>query len=334
MGLVAEKTEEEGSLMSNALLNEPHLVELLQCPDCRSRGLVVKNIELVCSACGASFPLAGTAPILLRHDNGLFSIDDYRNASPDLNDRKIGLVRFVPSPSVNLARERVLNQLRTILDEKGICNILVVGGGSQRTWLDPLLRAVTPHQVVYSDIDSRADVDLFCDGHELPFVDESFDAVVTTAVLEHVFYPEHVAAEISRVIKISGLLYSELPFMQQVHEGAYDFTRYTLSGHRRLFNQFAEIDAGMVAGPATAFVWSLENLALAFASQSNLRKLIKIIVRLGFGWLKYLDYLLEHRPAAMDGASCTYFMGTKTNMPTPDSEIIAGYVGAKTLQHV
>jgi hypothetical protein len=28
--------------------------------------------------------------------------------------------------------------------------------------------------------------------------------------------------------------------MQQVHEGAYDFTRYTLSGHRRLFNGFTE----------------------------------------------------------------------------------------------
>jgi len=320
--------------MSNDFLNAPHLLALLQCPCCRNNGLTVKDVELVCSGCASHFPLARNTPILLRHDNDLFSIDDYRNASPDKNARLRGIAYFVPSPSVNLASDRVLNKLRTLLDAKGICNILVVGGGRQRTWLDPLLRAVTPHRVMYSDIDSGADVDLFCDGHDLPFIEGAFDAVVTTAVLEHVLYPEQVATEIGRVIKTGGLLYSELPFIQQVHEGAYDFTRFTLSGHRRLFNQFSEIDAGMVAGPATAFVWALENLALAFVSHLTLRKLAKIVVRLGFGWIKYLDYLLEDRPEAMDGASCTYFMGSKTNIRVPDSEIITNYVGAKALRHV
>lgn len=319
--------------MNNVFLSEPHLLALLQCPDCGSSGLIVNDVELICSGCAAHFPLGGNAPILIRNDNALFSIDDYRNASLDMNDRLMGLARFVPSPSVNLASVRVLNKLRTLLDANGICNILVVGGGRQRAWLDPLLRTVTPHHIVYSDIDSSADVDLFCDGHDLPFVEGSFDAVVTTAVLEHVLYPEQVAAEIGRVSKIGGLLYSELPFIQQVHEGAYDFTRFTLSGHRRLFNQFAEIDAGMVAGPATAFVWSLENLVLACVSRPTLRKFAKIVVRLGGGWIKYLDYFLENRPEAMDGASCTYILGRKCKDKVSDVDIIAHYTGAKHMQH-
>ena len=90
-------------------------------------------------------------------------------------------------------------------DAKGMSDILVVGGGCQRVWLDPLLRVVHPHRVVYSHIDSGADVDLFCDGHDLPFVDGAFDAVVTTAVLEHVLYPERVGIEIARVLKTGGL---------------------------------------------------------------------------------------------------------------------------------
>ena len=319
--------------MSVNILVDEKLRALLRCPVCRCGALNIEDVELVCSDCALCFPLAGNRPILLRSDNDLFSIDDYRTAVPDMKFGSRGCSKFVPSTSVNLSSERVLNNLRAIVDANGLSNILVVGGGRQRAWLDPLLRASMPHRVVYSDIDSGADVDLFCDGHDLPFANGAFDAVVTTAVLEHVLNPERVAAEIARVLKTGGLLYSELPFMQQVHEGAYDFTRFTLSGHRRLFNQFAEIDVGMVAGPATAFVWALENLILAFTSRSILRKLAKVGVRLGFGWIKYLDYFLVNRPEAMDGASCTYFMGAKAQHRIPDSEIIARYVGAKALRH-
>ena len=124
-----------------------------------------------------------------------------------------------------------------------------------------------------------------------------------------------------------------MPFMQQVHEGAYDFTRFTLSGHRRLFNQFAELDAGLVAGPATALVWALENFVLAFSSRPTIRKVLKAGIRFGFSWIKYFDYVLKDRHEAMDGASCTYFMGAKANMRVTDAEIIASYVGAKHLFH-
>lgn len=320
--------------MSNKCLVDPSLLALLRCPECRNGGLICKDGELLCEGCSSRFPLAGNRPILIRNDNVLFSIDGYRMAVPDNKTGPSGLARFVPSPSVNLASNRVLNKLRTMLDANGTCNILVVGGGRQRIWLNPLLCASVAHRVVYSDIDSGANVDLFCDGHELPFIDGTFDAVVTTAVLEHVLYPDQVAAEIGRVLKTGGLLYSELPFIQQVHEGAYDFTRFTLSGHRRLFNHFYEIEAGLVAGPATALVWAIENLALAFVSRPSLRVLAKVGVRLVFGWVKYLDYLLVNRPEAMDGASCTYFMGAKAEVRIPDSEIIARYVGAKALRHV
>ena len=239
----------------------------------------------------------------------------------------------MPTPSVNLASEQVLARMRQLLAKPPLAMVLVVGGGRQRQWLDEKLGAGDTVRVVYSDIDVGADVNLFCDGHDLPFVDSAFDAVVTTAVLEHVLYPERVAQEIRRVLKVGGLLYSELPFMQQVHEGAYDFTRYTLSGHRRLFNGFAEIDSGMVAGPGTALVWAIENFALAFLAQPVFRKAAKALVRIMFAWLKHTDRLLANRPEAMDGASCTYFFGRKMEQNIPDADIIARYVGAKHLSH-
>lgn len=310
-------------------------IELLRCPDCRC-GLVdiSSKHDLVCIQCGASFPLFGNRPVLLRHDNALFSIDAYFRTVE--TEREVGKFKWVPSPSVNLSAERVLSALRVRLDACAEpTTVLVVGGGSQRAWLDRLLiDGASRRKIIYSDIDSKADVDLFCDGHDLPFQDGAVDAVVTTAVLEHVLYPERVAAEIVRVLKPGGFVYSELPFMQQVHEGAYDFTRYTLSGHRRLFNAFQEIDSGLVAGPSTALVWAIENFALAFVHRSAFRKLTKALARILFGWLKYLDHLLVNRSEAMDAASCTYFFGSKAAIPVGDSEIIGNYVGAKHLTHI
>jgi SAM-dependent methyltransferase len=252
--------------------------------------------------------------------------------SPQISLR--GLARFIPTSSVNLARKRVLGRMRHFLAKLPSATVLVIGGGRQRMWLDERLGAGHAVRILYSDVDVGADVDLFCDAHDLPFANAVFDAVVTTAVLEHVLYPERAAMEIHRVLQVGGMLYSELPFMQQVHEGAYDFTRYTLSGHRRLFNGFSEIEAGMVAGPGTSLVWAIESFLLAFVGWPTLRQVAKAFVRLSFGWLKHFDRALVNHAAAMDGASCTYFFGNKIAGCVADTEIIARYVGAEHLRHV
>jgi ubiquinone/menaquinone biosynthesis C-methylase UbiE/uncharacterized protein YbaR (Trm112 family) len=308
---------------------------LLRCPDCRVGSLTHKDIDEVhCTGCGRRFPITHGRPVLLRHDNEIFRIDDYLNApQPGMVSQNFRLSSLIPCPSVNLSRTRFLPQLGELIKAMEAPVVLVVGGGGQRSWLDSALGLDGMVRVVYTDIDIRADVDIFCDGHELPFQDCSYDAVITTAVLEHVLYPERVAGEILRVLKKGGLLYSELPFMQQVHEGAYDFTRYTLSGHRRLFNEIKEIESGMVAGPGTALVWAIENFLLGFVSRSFSRYLMKSVSRLLFSWLKYVDYYLANKPMAMDGASCTYLFGEKSCDRLPDTKIIASYIGANNLMH-
>ena len=309
---------------------------LLRCPCCQSSALRVDGAvsDIFCVSCGSQYPISFGRPILLRPDNEVFRQDDYRNAkAPDLTDGSRIWESLVPKSSVNLASQRILARVRDMLEKLPSPVVLVVGGGHQRQWLDERLGSGDSVQLIYSDIDVSADVDLFCDGHDLPFEDTSFDAVVTTAVLEHVLYPERVATEITRVLKSGGLLYSELPFMQQVHEGAYDFTRYPLSGHRRFFNGISEIESGLVAGPSTALVWAIENFAIAFMRHPSLRKLTKGVIRLAFGWIKYFDLLLKDNPAAMDGASCTYLLGRKFDGHISDAEIISQYVGAQGLRH-
>jgi ubiquinone/menaquinone biosynthesis C-methylase UbiE len=101
--------------------------------------------------------------------------------------------------------------------------------------------------------------------HDLPFADNSFDGVVVQAVLEHVV-DRRAAWRRHRVLKGRGVVYAETPFMQQVHMGPYDFTRFTHSGHRRLFRWFR---GGRAApcGPGMALAWAYQHFLLSFATR-------------------------------------------------------------------
>ena len=321
----------------NSCSRHDFLYRYCRCPDCHQAALTVTSRTMQCSNCAATFPLQQGRPVLIRHDNEVFPISRYCEPVSETHKRQSllnSLTQYIPSPSINLHHNDNLQKLTEALANFPSAYVLVIGAGKQKSRLESLLVHGKHIQLVYSDIDASATVDLFCDAHELPFVDQVFHGVIVTAVLEHVLYPERVVTEIYRVLVHGGLVYSEVPFMQQVHEGAYDFTRYTLSGHRRLFNQFQELTSGLIAGPATAMVWTIENFALCFAPNHMLQLAIKTGVRLLFFWLKYLDYLLKDIPQAMDSASATYFLGYK-NPPlrTSDKAIIDRYLGAKRLDH-
>jgi SAM-dependent methyltransferase len=302
-----------------------------RCPDCNSTALAEHPDEVICGGCGTRYPLATGRPVLIRTDNVLFPRDCYLSAPGTVVSRQ-GARRFVPEISANLARTRCLGRFAESFGGAEAC-VLVVGSGTQRS---ELLRIFGEHQnvrFICCDIDVRANVDCFCDAHDLPFRDSSFDGVITCAVLEHVIRPERVVEEIHRVVRIGGSLYSELPFMQQVHEGAFDFTRYTLSGHRRLFNGFGELEAGLVAGPGTALAWAVENFFLSFVRSRPIRLASKVVARCLFFWLKYFDYLMETNPQALDAASCTYLLGVRRDVRRSDEEIVAAYTGGKKLEH-
>jgi SAM-dependent methyltransferase len=309
-------------------------LSLVICLDCAGRNLEHREKFLKCADCGAEYPIVQGHPVLLNRRNRVFRPEYYTDEAVQPRPRKpVRLKRFIPDISVNVARDASLSAFKEKFRRDKQNHVLVVGGGSQRASLE-LQFADSPHiRFIYCDIDIGSDVDCYCDAHELPFHDQTIDGVITTAVLEHVMYPERVAAEISRVLVPGGILYSELPFMQQVHEGAYDFTRYTLSGHRRLFNQFEVIRSGMVAGPATSLLWAIEHFALSFARNQRLRLMVKGGVRMSFFWIKYLDYWLCKQAQATDGASCTYILGRKSVAAVADDAIIAGYIGGQNLRH-
>lgn len=80
----------------------------------------------------------------------------------------------------------------------------------------------------YTNLDAFAALDA------LPFADESFDAVVSTQVLEHLEYPERCVTEMARVLKPGGRLLLTAPMAHFEHQVPHDFYRYTSFGLRSL----------------------------------------------------------------------------------------------------
>ena len=73
-------------------------------------------------------------------------------------------------------------------------------------------------------------IDVFYDGHTLPFDDNSFDSVFSSETLEHLFNIAEMLTELNRVLKPDGQLLITVPFALNEHEQPYDFARYTSFG--------------------------------------------------------------------------------------------------------
>jgi SAM-dependent methyltransferase len=205
--------------------------------------------------------------------------------------------------------------------------ILVVGCGDMGQGIDPLVHHPNL-EIVNTDVYMGRSTDAICDGHDLPFADSSFDGAILQAVLEHVADPPRCVEEIFRVLKPNAIVYAETPFMQQVHGGPFDFTRFTHLGHRRLFRRFDEIESGAVAGAATALAWSYQYFLLSFVRSHVARSIVKAVARLTGFWLKYFDHILLNTPGTLDAAAGYYFLGRKSARVWSDREIVQQYRGA------
>jgi SAM-dependent methyltransferase len=271
----------------------------------------------------------GGVPILIDEDRSVFSVRRLAERTPasiaELGLSKSRVAKLLPTISRNGSARRNYSQLRSLLLRRPSPTVLVIGSGGGGIGFECLEDPVIT--IVRTDVAFVPGVDALVDAHQIPFEDQTFDAVVLQAVLEYVLNPQLVVGEVCRALKEDGFVYAETPFMQQVHGAEFDFTRFTALGHRLLFRQFAEVDRGITCGPGTALAWAWEYLLLSFARSRNQRRVAMALARVSGFWCKHLDRLVESRDAALDGASATYFLGQKQPRPVSDEEVLAAYRG-------
>lgn len=137
-----------------------------------------------------------------------------------------------------IARRKLYQEIKrfskTIINKK----ILDLGCGSK-----PYASLFNKNEYLGIDIisgghkNSAKNSDLFFDGKIIPFVNNSFDVVICTQVLEHTEEPDQLLKEANRILKKNGILYITCPFVWPEHEIPYDFRRYTQYGLKKIFKE-------------------------------------------------------------------------------------------------
>ena len=286
--------------------------------------------NLHCTRCGQNFPIVNGTPILINEANSVFRIADYTNGQAyegasgysGAADRTSGLRRLYRAFGRRLSEAPVpgapFDPLQVIREHIPNARILVIGSGERRRDGD----------VTYTDVAFAPNIVCICDGHDLPFSEGAFDAVFVEAVLEHVCDPARVVQEITRVLSPSGLVYAVTPFLQPVHMGAYDFTRFTFLGHRRLFRQYDDLHSGMCGGPAYSAIHLFRNLMLSMSDHPRVRSILRLGALLVTYPMRYLDRFTSRTQSSYNAACAFYFLGRKRETPIPDREIIGMFRGA------
>jgi SAM-dependent methyltransferase len=289
---------------------------VLACPRCRAPIARAEKGELRCTAdqcdfAQTPFPCVIGQPVLIDFAKSIFRPHAYQSGSGSVFGRDdsgeslaVRLRDFIWAGHNRIAPRVARELIRRFKGRRPPAKLLVVGGGAINPGVRELYSGV--FDVVGMDVYASAHTRFVADAHSIPLQDESVDIVWIQAVLEHVLDPNDVVKEIHRVLRPGGLVYADTPFLQQVHEGAYDFTRYTLSGHRWLFKQFDEIETGAVSGAGTALVQ-----AIRYAARSVVRNdKVATLITIPFFWIRFLDYATNKRQNA-DAASGVYFFGKK-----------------------
>jgi SAM-dependent methyltransferase len=125
--------------------------------------------------------------------------------------------------------------------------ILDCGAGSRSVYYDNVVNfEVCPYQ----------STDVLGVGESLPFRDESFAAVFSLAVLEHVKNPFLCAREIIRVMRPGAVLYCVVPFLQQLHAFPHHYYNMTQQGLRNLFEPYLTIEKQEILASGLP-IWNL-----------------------------------------------------------------------------
>ena len=108
-----------------------------------------------------------------------------------------------------------------------------------------------------------------------------------------------------------------------MHEGAYDFTRFTVLGHRFLFKYFDCIQLGGNEGVGVALTWSIRYFLWSLLRSKKIAMVVSIPLGIFF---RFIERFADKR-SLYDGSSGVFFLGRKSNKKISHKDLVRLYSG-------
>lgn len=239
---------------------QPWYAGELACPDCR------RPIELIggAAACVCGFASGGGSPPDFRP----------RNPEPRSVTFAVGTNAFAALKSCTLERPR-----KTYGGPKALRDSSELFSAAE-AWLQPDAKLLdlgcgprdqyvpASHyrlRYVGVDYDSR-EADLLADAHAVPFRDGAFDAVLSYAVLEHLYNPQLALREVARVLRPGGVFFGAVSQGEPYHQS---FFHHTALGVLAVFEQ---------AGFTIERLWPSYDTLRALARMGRYPRAIRLLI--------------------------------------------------------
>ena len=280
--------------------------------------------------------IVNNIPVFICDERSAFAVADYQPSGRPFEGAsyyrsamdQLGFVRrversfakWLASFGTNLARPSYQDAIsRVAKGHEDKVRVLVIRSGG-------ISYDAAAVDTVCTDVAFGPHVDAIADAHDLPFRDGYFDLVIAEAVLEHVADPQRCVAEVWRILKPNGLVFAVTPFMQPVYAGAYDFTRFTPMGHRRLFRYFDTVEEGMAMGAGSMLAYALSGFLVSISGNRLYRNAAKLVGLMLTVPLRKLDRFLSTLPSRDNAGGC-FFIGRRRDTAIPDRQLIREYRG-------
>ncbi len=266
--------------------------DILICPKCLGKLNFIKE-ETCCDQCITTYKIINSRILDLR-------IQEAKEVSitMTIGDRiqkkapKFGILKPHPHPQVQFDPRELPVHLSPSMasyipkasSSNSLCLDLGCGSGQYRK---PMEQA--GYRWIGFDF-SNPNAPLWADAHALPFPDNTFDFVISLAVLEHIQNPPVMLREVYRVLKPGGTYFGSVAYLVPFHDSAsyFNMTHYGVWS--------ALEDAGL----KTEFVYGdpvyLGIRALAFTGLfPGLKRQIAYGIVQPIIWLYQLYWALKHR---------------------------------------
>jgi SAM-dependent methyltransferase len=204
----------------------PEIQEVIVCPQCREKPAWITGGRFQCRRCNAGYEWteAGSLDLRLKAvknvslafevGSGAVRLEDFPVCDPLPLNPAAQLDFSAVAVPLHLSRE-LMSYFPKAAGRQSLA--LDLGCG------DTVHRGVCEHGgFTYVGLDrENPAAPILGDAHALPFRDESFEFVLSVAVLEHIQFPFVMMREVFRVLKPAGVFLGTVSFLEPFHGNSY-----------------------------------------------------------------------------------------------------------------
>ncbi len=184
----------------------PSLLDVLRCPECQHGPLVSRGEGLLCSSCNYVCPVRAELPFVFNRAAMEMFFDQ---------DKGVAIPRKAADPHKGGSYHWDVYGFGDLVPEMppgAKALLLGCGDAGERGPLEGM-----GFEVLGFDVKRTGGTDFLADAHDIPVMDESFDLVLSSQVLEHLPAPWRSAQEIQRVLKPGGWFVGSVAFLKLYH---------------------------------------------------------------------------------------------------------------------